>query len=66
MPLGTKHDESGVMLAERGQIFLQRDDGGRWRLETRKPISHLVGQRVRVKGVRDAFDILAASSIVRD
>ncbi len=33
MPLGSRHDEAGLLMREAGSLILQRDDGGRWRLE---------------------------------
>lgn len=67
MPRGSRHEETGWLNDDRGQLVLRRDGGGQWCLDmgwlltwrTRK----LVGKRVRVVGVRSNFDLLAVSSI---
>jgi hypothetical protein len=64
VPLGTFHIEEGLLLRQRGCLILQRDDGGRWRLDAdRDPDQHL-GGRVRIEGVRSGFDLLDVSRIV--
>lgn len=63
MPRGTLHDETGLLLRERHWIVLQRDDGGRWRLDIGRRVERLLGQRVRVRGVRSGFDLLNVTSI---
>jgi hypothetical protein len=45
-------------------LILQRDDGGRWRLEAEPGAEEFLGRRVRVKGVRSGFDVLEISRIV--
>lgn len=41
MPYGSKHDETGMIGREAGQLVLLRDDGGRWRLDApMKAASH--------------------------
>lgn len=32
MPRGNEHDETGLLLTERGQLVLARDNGGTWGL----------------------------------
>ena len=63
MSLGSKHDEEGVLLCERGVLVLRRDAGGRWRLEADRDAERLVGRRVRVKGTRVGFDLLAVERL---
>ena len=58
MPLGSKHDETGRLLRERGAMVLERDIGGRWRLDADPSTERMLGQRVRVEGVRSGFDLL--------
>lgn len=58
MPLGSRHDESGLLLREGRWLVLARDDGGRWRLDGPWRMVRLLGQRVRVVGVREGFDLL--------
>lgn len=63
MPLGSRHEETGVLLREPGALILQRDDGGRWRLDADQGPQALLGKRVRVIGTRSAFDLLDVISI---
>jgi hypothetical protein len=65
MPLGTRHTETGVLLIEGPDIVLDRDGGGRWRLDAPRSAMKLVGQRVRITGIRDGFDLLAVETIER-
>ena len=58
MPRGTHHDETGLLLREGQFLVLQRDDGGRWRLEAGARADALLGRRVRVEGTRNGFDLL--------
>ncbi len=58
MPKGTHHDETGLLLREGRSLILQRDDGGRWRLDIRRSAESLLGRRVRVQGTRSGFDLL--------
>jgi len=64
MPLGKFYSEEGMLLRQRGGLILQRDDGGRWRLDADLKFEHLLGSRVRVEGVRSGFDLLEVSRIV--
>jgi hypothetical protein len=64
MPLGKFYVEEGLLLRQRGGLILQRDDGGRWRLEADPDAEHMIGLRVRVEGVRSDFDVLDVSRIV--
>ena len=63
MPLWTNHDECGLLLRDDGKLILQRDDGGRWRLWAPRKADRLLGQRVRVEGVRCEFDMLDVKRI---
>ena len=63
MPLGSTHDETGLLLRDGHVLILQRDDGGRWRLDTSRRTEELVGCRVRVRGRRGDFDILEVQQI---
>jgi hypothetical protein len=65
MSIGKVHVEQGRLLRERGSLILQRDDGGRWRLDADALCEELLGLRVRVEGVRSDFDLLEVSRIVR-
>ena len=65
MPIGKVHVEEGQLLREQGSLILQRDDGGRWRLDADARCEELLGLRVRVEGVRSDFDLLEVSRMVR-
>lgn len=64
MPLGTFHSEEGLLLRQRGGLILQRDDGGRWRLDAEPDAEQNLGRRVRVEGLRGDFDLLEVRRIV--
>jgi hypothetical protein len=63
MPLGSEHEETGLLLHERGSLILQRDAGGRWRLDIGRNVEKLLGRRVRLRGTRCGFDCLAVDWI---
>jgi len=63
MPRGTHHDEIGLLLREGRFLVLQRDDGGRWRLDVSPRADALLGRRVRVQGTRSGFDLLDVRQI---
>ena len=65
MPIGKFHLEEGLLLRQRGALILQRDDGGRWRLSADAQAELMLGERVRVEGVRSDVDSLDVSRIVR-
>lgn len=44
-------------------LILQRDDGGRWRLDAGRRADSLLGRRVRVQGTRSGFDLLDVQRI---
>lgn len=50
MATGDQVDEAGMLLREGGGFQLQRDVGGRWRLDLHRVPVDLVGKRVRVIG----------------
>lgn len=62
MPIGTSHVETGVLALEGRALTLQRDGGGRWRLDAPRRLWRLVGRRVRLSGTRVDFDWLAVDS----
>ena len=63
MSLGSKHDEEGMLLRDGQFLILRRAAGGRWRLEADREAERLVGRRVRVKGTRVGFDLLAVERL---
>lgn len=64
MPRGRFHIEEGLLLRQRGDLILQRDDGGRWRLDGDAEAERMLGRRVRVEGIRSGFDLLEVTRIV--
>lgn len=67
MPLGMTHDETGRLNERDGRYTLRRDGGGEWRLDlglfAALKVRRLAGRRVRVRGVRDGFDLLAVHRV---
>ena len=63
MPLGTMHTETGVLLYEGHTLILQRDAGGRWRLDRNSKLDRLAGRRVKLTGIRNGFDWLNVSEV---
>ena len=63
MPRGSHHDETGLLLEDRGQLSLSCDAGGTWRLDAAHAARRLLGQRVRVVGTRTEFDMLDVTKI---
>ena len=51
MPMGSRHDEIGLLRWDRGTLILLRDEGGRWRLETGRRAETMVGRRVHIVGL---------------
>lgn len=65
MPRGTCHTETGLLLTDGPMLVLDRDGGGQWRLDAPPSAAKFVGQRVRLTGIRDGFDLLAVEKIER-
>lgn len=65
MPMGTHHELVGLLLEARGNLILDVDGGGTWRLDADWRARRLLGMRVKVVGVRDGFDLLAVTRIER-
>ena len=63
MPRGSYHTETGLLLRGKHGLVLRRDDGGEWRLDAPATADRMIGQRVRLEGVRDGFDLLAVTRI---
>lgn len=63
MPLGSSHRETGLLLREGRWLILQRDDGGRWRIDADVGAERHLGCRVEVQGIRSGFDLLDVTSI---
>ena len=58
--IGTRVEETGMLLRDGAGFVLRRDVGGRWKLDLhRVPVDH-VEKRVRISGVvidRDLVDV---------
>jgi hypothetical protein len=69
MPRGTRHDLIGRLREIDGRWSPRPDDGGEWRLDVGLLLMcrarRLAGDRVRVIGVRDGFDLLAVDRLTR-
>jgi hypothetical protein len=63
MPLGTRYEETGLLLREGRWLVLCPDAGGTWRLDADRKAAELVGRRVRIVGLRAGFDLLDVQSI---
>ena len=57
MPLSTRHHEQ-YAGARGGQLILQRDAGGRWRLNEHASLARALGRAVWVEGARSGFEVL--------
>ncbi|WP_353739207.1 DUF5818 domain-containing protein [Sphingomonas sp. NIBR02145] len=57
MPLGVALSLEGLLLEDGRHLYLRMDDGGGWRIEAGWSARKLVGQRVRIEGTRDGFDL---------
>lgn len=64
MPPGSRHDETGWLNEERGQLILCRDAGGTWRLDAPASAHKLKGMRVRIIGTRAGFDLLDVEAVL--
>ncbi len=63
MVIGTRVDETGILLRDGGAFYLRRDAGGRYQLELqRKPVD-LVEKRVRLVGTIVGADLVSADGV---
>lgn len=63
MPIGSHHDETGILVRDGELLYLQRDAGGHWQIDAPDKATNLIGHRVRIVGVRTGFDRLSAKQI---
>ena len=61
--VGDAIDEAGMLLREGGGFVLQRDLGGRWRLDLHRVPVDLVGKRVRVVGFEAAAGLVDVEGV---
>lgn len=66
MPIGSHHNETGMLVQDGDLLYLQRDAGGYWHIDAPDKVRTLLGRRVRVIGVRTGFDRLTAKLITSD
>ncbi|HEV7313700.1 DUF5818 domain-containing protein [Sphingopyxis sp.] len=61
--IGSRIDESGMLLRVAGGFALRRDLGGRWRLDLRRtPVDH-VEKRVRITGTLVGDDLVEVDGV---
>lgn len=65
MPIGSHHDEIGILVRDGDRLYLQRDAGGHWELDAPDKVAMLLGRRVWVVGIRTRFDRLSAKQVTR-
>lgn len=63
MPIGSHHDETGILVRDGDLLYLQRDAGGHWEIDASDKIATMLGRRVRVVGMRTGFDRLSAKQV---
>lgn len=63
MPRGLRHELTGMLLHDRGQLCLRVDDGGTWCLQTDPDACRLVGRHVSLEGIRIGFDLLDVEAV---
>ncbi len=63
MPRGTRYELIGILLGGDPYPVLRVADGGEWRLDCNRSSRHLLGQKVRVVGIRCDFDMLDVERI---
>lgn len=63
MPRGVQVEEIGWLREADGDLVLQREEGGRWRLDASRDVRRLVGRKVRLTGIRAEFDLLDVQSV---
>lgn len=65
-PIGTRIEESGMLLDESDGYFLRRDLGGRWRLDLHRINARPEGERVHVTGTIVDKDLIDVDGIASD
>ena len=63
MPIGSHHEEFGILVRDGDLIYLQREAGGHWQIDAPDQTVELLGRRVQVIGVRTGFDRLTTKQI---
>jgi len=64
--IGTRIEETGMLLRDAGGFLLRRDLGGRWRLDLhRVPVDH-IEKRVRITGIVVGEDLIDVDGVAPD
>ncbi len=63
MVIGTRVDETGILLRDGGAFYLRRDAGGRYQLELQRTPVDLVEKRVRLVGTIVGADLVSADGV---
>ncbi len=63
MVIGTRVDETGILLRDGGAFYLRRDAGGRYQLELQRTPVDLVEKRVRLVGTIVRADLVSADGV---
>lgn len=63
MVIGTRVDETGILLRDGGAFYLRRDAGGRYQLELQRTPVDLVEKRVRLVGTIFGADLVSADGV---
>ena len=61
--IGTRIEETGMLVRDGGAFFLQRDVGGRYQLELHRTPVDLVEKRVRLVGTVVGLDLINADGV---
>lgn len=61
--IGTRTEESGTLIREKGHFILRRDVGGRWRLDLHRIGADLIEGRVTITGTVVAKGLMDVDTI---
>ncbi len=61
--IGSRIDETGMLIRDGGAFYLRRDLGGRYELELRRTPVDLVEKRVRLVGTLVGVDLVNADGV---
>jgi hypothetical protein len=61
--IGSRIDETGMLIRDGGAFYLRRDLGGRYMLELRRTPVDLIENRVRLVGTLVGVDLVNADGV---
>ena len=61
--IGTRVDETGILIRDGGAFYMRRDVGGRYQLELQRTPVDSVEKRVRLVGTLVGVDLVSADSV---